>query len=215
MLHYLPRPASIASRLSLPSPPLPFSVVVRILPPVSTHTMNHPSSVCANVCASATARVCMWQATGAGGVIDGCTPQGCSASSGTPTTVDDKFVWGSVTKVLTGTGILRLVSQGVLKLDDPIPQHIDPFIRQMKVVNPAQVRTSGSLPIFPSLSVTSVRVPGLIQSLHLLCSDTLHQARMHFDTMVSHRPHTSRTSRRLQTYLAPRQPRSRSKTSSG
>ena len=40
--------------------------------------------------------------------------------------------------MLTGTGILRLVSQGVMKLSDPVPQYIDPFLRKMKAKNPAQ-----------------------------------------------------------------------------
>lgn len=74
-------------------------------------------------------------ATAAAGVIDG---GGSSIAVGTKTTADDRFIWGSVTKVLTGTGILRLISKGVMRLDDTIPQYIDPFLKQMKLKNPAQ-----------------------------------------------------------------------------
>ena len=75
-----------------------------------------------------------FDATAAAGVIDGAV----NGAGTTKTTSQDKFVWGSVTKVLTGTGILRLVSEGKLKLDDSVPQYVDPFIRQMKKANPAQ-----------------------------------------------------------------------------
>lgn len=33
----------------------------------------------------------------------------------------DKFVWGSVTKLITGASVLRLVDQGVISLSDPVP----------------------------------------------------------------------------------------------
>jgi CubicO group peptidase (beta-lactamase class C family) len=61
------------------------------------------------------------KAVAAAGVIDGCSTAGCTMT-GTATTPDDKFVWGSVTKVLTGSGILRLVSKGTIKLSDSIVQ---------------------------------------------------------------------------------------------
>lgn len=70
-----------------------------------------------------------FHATSVGGVIDG---------KQTKTASNHKFVWGSVTKVLTGTGILRLVSKGILKLDDKIPPLVDPFIKEMKANNPSQ-----------------------------------------------------------------------------
>ena len=42
--------------------------------------------------------------------------------------VDERFVWGSVTKLLTGSGILRQVEKGNLKLDGPAAPHIDPVL---------------------------------------------------------------------------------------
>lgn len=76
-----------------------------------------------------------FKAATAAGVIDG---GGKQVAHGTPTTIDDLFVWGSVTKVLTGTGVLRLISEGKMKLTDSIPQHIDPFLKRMKARNPSQ-----------------------------------------------------------------------------
>jgi CubicO group peptidase (beta-lactamase class C family) len=69
-----------------------------------------------------------FNAKAAAGIID--------RSAGTKTDTSDTFIWGSVTKVLTGTGVLRLVDQGTIKLGDTIPQHIDPFIKKMKLKNP-------------------------------------------------------------------------------
>lgn len=70
------------------------------------------------------------KASAAGGVRD--------RSSGASSTADDSYIWGSVTKVLTGTSILRLVEQGKMSLDDSIVGHIDPFIKKMKAKNPGQ-----------------------------------------------------------------------------
>jgi len=42
--------------------------------------------------------------------------------------LDEWFVWGSVTKLLTGSGILRQVEKGNLKLDAPVAPHIDPVL---------------------------------------------------------------------------------------
>lgn len=72
----------------------------------------------------------------AGGVID--VAPNVTDLTGTPTKTTDKFAWGSVTKVLTGSSILRLVTQGVIKLDDYAAQYIDPFMKAMKAKNPAQ-----------------------------------------------------------------------------
>eukprot|EP00937_MAST-01D_sp_MAST-1D-sp2_P003223 g3223.t1 len=49
----------------------------------------------------------------------------------------EKFIWGSVTKVVTGTAVLRLADQGVLTLEDSVPQHIDPFLAKMKAKDPS------------------------------------------------------------------------------
>jgi CubicO group peptidase (beta-lactamase class C family) len=45
-----------------------------------------------------------------------------------PAKPDDLYVWGSTTKMFTGAAVLRLVDAGVVDLDDPIQQHIDPFL---------------------------------------------------------------------------------------
>ena len=42
--------------------------------------------------------------------------------------VEDDFVWGSVTKVVTGASILRLASEGALDLDGPMAPHVDAFL---------------------------------------------------------------------------------------
>ena len=46
-------------------------------------------------------------------------------------TVDDSFIWGSITKPSTGTAILRAVQEGKIHLNDTIPQYLDPMISQM------------------------------------------------------------------------------------
>ena len=73
-----------------------------------------------------------FKAAVAGGVIDVAPGDD---TPGTPTKVSDDFVWGSVTKVLTGSSILRLVTNGVIKLDDYAAQYIDPFMKAMKEMN--------------------------------------------------------------------------------
>ena len=40
-------------------------------------------------------------------------------------------MWGSVTKLTTGVGILRLADAGVFKLDDPVAPLLDPYIKAM------------------------------------------------------------------------------------
>jgi len=44
------------------------------------------------------------------------------------TTVDDKFLFGSSTKMVTGTAVLQLVERGVLTLDEPMAPHVDQFL---------------------------------------------------------------------------------------
>ena len=48
-----------------------------------------------------------------------------------PASVDDKFVWGSVTKTVTGSSIMRAAQDGLLKLTDSIVPHIDPLLKKM------------------------------------------------------------------------------------
>ena len=52
---------------------------------------------------------------------------------------DDPFVWGSVTKLVTGSSVLRLVDEGKLKLTDRISPIIDPFLKRSKATDPSQV----------------------------------------------------------------------------
>jgi CubicO group peptidase (beta-lactamase class C family) len=58
-------------------------------------------------------------------------------TSGRKATTADRFVWGSVTKVTTGTGILRLANEGKLALSDPIAMHVDPFLAKCRQADPA------------------------------------------------------------------------------
>ena len=52
--------------------------------------------------------------------------------SGAKTAPEDVFVWGSVTKVHTGSSVLKLVSDGAFSLDDSIVPLIDPMVKSMK-----------------------------------------------------------------------------------
>jgi CubicO group peptidase (beta-lactamase class C family) len=45
-----------------------------------------------------------------------------------PANVADPFVWGSVTKVLTGASILRLQELGLLDIYDPVAKYVDPYL---------------------------------------------------------------------------------------
>ena len=54
-----------------------------------------------------------------------------AVNAGSPTGVGERFVWGSVTKTLTGSTILRLMEEGKLALDDPIAMHVDPFLAKI------------------------------------------------------------------------------------
>lgn len=51
-------------------------------------------------------------------------------TSGKKIATDTKFVWGSVTKVATGSAVLRLAESGAISLSDPIVPLIDPFIKK-------------------------------------------------------------------------------------
>eukprot|EP01062_Namystynia_karyoxenos_P028314 TRINITY_DN21466_c0_g1_i1.p1 TRINITY_DN21466_c0_g1~~TRINITY_DN21466_c0_g1_i1.p1 ORF type:complete len:456 (+),score=145.19 TRINITY_DN21466_c0_g1_i1:70-1368(+) len=43
---------------------------------------------------------------------------------------DDVMVWGSLTKVLTGSSIMQLASQGHVDLDAPCSKYVDPFLQR-------------------------------------------------------------------------------------
>jgi len=45
--------------------------------------------------------------------------------------VDERFVWGSVTKLLTGAGVLRAVETKKLDLDQPAAPHIDTMLDKL------------------------------------------------------------------------------------
>ena len=48
------------------------------------------------------------------------------------------YVWGSVTKMVTGSAVLRHVDAGRISLDDRVDQYIDPFLKKMAQKHPAQ-----------------------------------------------------------------------------
>jgi D-alanyl-D-alanine carboxypeptidase len=74
----------------------------------------------------------------------------------------ERFVWGSITKVSTGTAILRLVEDGKIGLDDTIPQYIDPLIAQMHKASPTKFNYTSSSEIWGS-GVNSVTVRHLAE----------------------------------------------------
>ena len=52
-------------------------------------------------------------------------------------TADDVFVWGSITKISTGTAILALAQAGKLSLNDSIALYVDPMLASMKLKDPS------------------------------------------------------------------------------
>ena len=58
--------------------------------------------------------------------------------------VDERFVWGSVTKLLTGSGILRQVEKGNLKLDGPAAPHIDPVLSALGLGSMVELLPGGA-----------------------------------------------------------------------
>jgi len=54
----------------------------------------------------------------------------------TAATLEDRFIWGSVTKVLTGSSILKAQEQGLLNITDSIVPHIDPILKKMAASDP-------------------------------------------------------------------------------
>ena len=49
----------------------------------------------------------------------------------TSSTSDDMFAWGSATKVLTASAMMRLVDAGLISLNDTAIEHADPFLRRI------------------------------------------------------------------------------------
>lgn len=59
-------------------------------------------------------------------------------SSGKQATTADRYAFGSCTKMLTGSSILRLVSEGRFGLDDKAAPLVDPFLAKMAATDPKQ-----------------------------------------------------------------------------
>ena len=72
--------------------------------------------------------------------------------AGAPAKTGDVFVWGSVTKVVTGASILRLVADGRLALDDAAAPYVDRFLARLGVA-----WTLGDLWGAQNVSKTTVR----------------------------------------------------------
>ena len=88
---------------------------------------------------------------------------GSSGADNRTALVDDPFVWGSVTKCLTGSSMLKLVEEGVVSLDDPIGMHIDPFLKKL-AQNPADAKFMNYSSVEelwgPDVSTQSIRMLG-------------------------------------------------------
>jgi len=44
---------------------------------------------------------------------------------------NDRYVWGSTTKMFTGPAVLQLVEQGIVALSDPVSKHVDPLLMHL------------------------------------------------------------------------------------
>ena len=60
-----------------------------------------------------------------------------AASTGTP--VGAPFVWGSITKLLTGSAVLRAVEAGKLELNKPVHPILDPALRRLGLGSMAEL----------------------------------------------------------------------------
>eukprot|EP00754_Rhynchopus_humris_P040234 Rhum_TRINITY_DN23289_c0_g1::Rhum_TRINITY_DN23289_c0_g1_i1::g.177627::m.177627/K01286/E3.4.16.4; D-alanyl-D-alanine carboxypeptidase len=65
---------------------------------------------------------------------------GDATGTGVNVKTTDSFVWGSVTKMLTGTNILQLVEQGKISLDSTLPDLVDPIIQKAPGLNFTSVK---------------------------------------------------------------------------
>jgi len=70
------------------------------------------------------------EATAAAGVVDFSTNKQASTSDG--------YAFGSVTKVLTGSSILKLVGEGHFSLDSEVAPLVDPILKKMAEADPSQ-----------------------------------------------------------------------------
>jgi len=77
------------------------------------------------------------------------------APSTSPT---EQFIWGSITKISTGSAILRLVEEGKITIDDTIPQYVDPMIAQMHSVDPDGFKYNSSEDLWgPEVADVTIR----------------------------------------------------------
>ncbi len=49
----------------------------------------------------------------------------------------DRYIWGSITKISTGSAILKLAQEGKLSIDDPVCPYVDPMLAAMHKQDPA------------------------------------------------------------------------------
>ena len=80
-------------------------------------------------------------------------------ATGRAAQASDRFAWGSGTKPLTGASILKLVSEGHFKLDDPVAPLVDPYLKHLKdiKVQPKQNFTSLRELLGPGIDQVTVR----------------------------------------------------------
>ncbi len=69
-----------------------------------------------------------------GAVISGAS----DFATGRKAELSDKFVWGSITKVLTGASVMRLVQEGVLELNQTIPSLVESIMAKMAAAEPSK-----------------------------------------------------------------------------
>ena len=84
-----------------------------------------PAALTARLRAIATDRAKAYSCKIAIGVQTGSQSLSAASDGGAE---EELYVWGSVTKMLTGSGVLRAVERGMLKLDAPAAPHIDPML---------------------------------------------------------------------------------------
>jgi CubicO group peptidase (beta-lactamase class C family) len=83
-----------------------------------------------NCSVSFTLKTAEWELSVATGTVD--------FSTGRKATPADEYAWGSVTKLLTGSNILKLVSEGAFGLEDKVMPYVDPFLKKMAKADPTQ-----------------------------------------------------------------------------
>jgi D-alanyl-D-alanine carboxypeptidase len=123
---------SVAPTLGLPAADPSAQVLAAITPLVQKIAAKYNCSVSVGILGGPTDRVSVSFATG---ITDRATGREASTA--------DPYVWGSITKMITGTAVLRLVDAGKIALEDQVPPLIDPLLAKMKEKDPTQ--TFGSM----------------------------------------------------------------------